>query len=261
MFRSIAIVFSTYSKIPMPIFEWKEEDLRYSMCAFPLVGLVLAALSCGAYRLMLCLGAGNLLTAGVMTVLPLIFTGGIHMDGYMDTMDALSSCGSREKKLEILKDPHIGAFAVIHAVIYTVAELSLWSELARLDIEGYMGNMLFYLVMAGYVMSRTLSAASVLTFKKAKADGMVSDLSKAQGTKCRTIIAAVLILLIVLMFVLYGIYALCTVIPAVSVFLFYRRMSYRSFEGITGDLAGWFLQICELSVLFTVVMTSMILKL
>ena len=261
MFRSIAIVFSTYSIIPMPICKWKEEDLRYSMCAFPLVGLVLAAISYGAYSLLLCLGAGNLLIAGIMTILPLIITGGIHMDGYMDTMDALCSYGSREKKLEILKDPHIGAFAVIHAIIYTVTALSLWSELIRLDIEGYMGNMLFCLVMAGYVMSRTLSAISVLSFKKAKDNGMVSDLSKAQGTKCRLIVAAILILLIILLCVFYGIYSLCAVIPAISVFLLYRRMSYRRFGGITGDIAGWFLQLCELSVLFTTVITAMIYKL
>ena len=48
----------------------------------------------------------------------LLVTGGIHMDGYMDTMDALHSYGNREKKLEILKDSHIGAFAVIMTVLY-----------------------------------------------------------------------------------------------------------------------------------------------
>ena len=35
--KSIAIAFSMYSKIPMVQFEWKEEDMRYSMCFFPLV--------------------------------------------------------------------------------------------------------------------------------------------------------------------------------------------------------------------------------
>ncbi|HCM91578.1 MAG TPA: adenosylcobinamide-GDP ribazoletransferase, partial [Lachnospiraceae bacterium] len=36
MLRSIIIAFSTYSKIPMPRFEWKGEDMKYTMCAFPL---------------------------------------------------------------------------------------------------------------------------------------------------------------------------------------------------------------------------------
>ena len=43
--KSIAIAFSMYSKIPMPQFEWKEEDMRYSMCFFPFVGIVIGLLS------------------------------------------------------------------------------------------------------------------------------------------------------------------------------------------------------------------------
>ena len=256
--RSVAISFTTYSVIPMPVFDWKDEDMKYSMSAFPLVGLILAALSYGVCKLLLFLGAGNLFTAGILTVLPLLYTGGIHMDGFMDTMDALCSYSDKEKKLEILKDPHIGAFAVIHAILYVVLDLILWSELIRLNIEGYAGNMLFYLVMAGYVMSRTLSALAVVSFRKAKPDGMVSDISKAQDRKCRILLTFILIVMTLILFTLGGIFALCIIVPAGLVFLYYRRMSYRSFGGITGDLAGWFLQVCELSVLFAAVLTALI---
>ena len=261
MLRSIAVAFSTYSIIPMPQFEWKKEDMKYSMCAFPLVGLVLAALSYGIYRLLLFLDAGTLLMAGFMTVLPLLYTGGIHMDGYMDTRDALCSYGDREKRLTILRDPHVGAFSVIHAIIYTVTEYALWSELIRLNVEGYTVNVLFCLVMAGYVVSRILSAVSVVCFRKAKTDGMVSGISGAQDRKCPVILIGMLVVLIVGLFVLGRLYALCVIVPSVLSFLWYRWMSYRNFGGITGDIAGWFLQVCELSVLFTVVMTALILKL
>lgn len=44
--------------------------------------------------------------------MPLLVTGGIHIDGFSDTMDALSSHAERQKKLEIMDDPHIGAFGV-----------------------------------------------------------------------------------------------------------------------------------------------------
>ena len=53
---------------------------------------------------------------------------GIHLDGYADTIDAISSYGDREKKLQILKDPHTGAFAVIGLCVYFTAVLALWSE-------------------------------------------------------------------------------------------------------------------------------------
>ena len=69
----------------------------------------------------------------------LLVTGGIHMDGYMDTMDALHSYGSREKKLEILKDSHIGAFAVImtvpHLQTYTAFLLFWHTEMRQLQLH------------------------------------------------------------------------------------------------------------------------------
>ena len=52
------------------------------------------------------------------TAIPLIITGGFHADGFLDVSDSLCSYGSREKKLKILKDPHIGAFAVIRLAVY-----------------------------------------------------------------------------------------------------------------------------------------------
>ena len=52
--RSLLIAFSTYSRIPVPQVEWNEENRRYSMCFFPLVGLVLGLLVWG--WLALCAG-------------------------------------------------------------------------------------------------------------------------------------------------------------------------------------------------------------
>ena len=259
LLRSIAVAFTTYSRIPMPVFEWKDEDMKYSMCAFPLTGVVLSALSFCVYHLLISLRAGNLLLSVVMTVLPLLYTGGIHMDGFMDTTDALCSYGDRAKKLDILKDPHIGAFAVIHALIYVLFSLALWNELIRLNVEGYAENMLFYLVMTGYIMSRILSALAVVSFKKAKDEGMVSDISKAQDRKCRGILIGITTVFTALLVACTGMYSLCVIAPSVFTFLYYRRTSYRSFGGITGDLAGWFLQICELSILFTAVAVALVI--
>lgn len=50
--------------------------------------------------------------------MPLLVTGGIHIDGFSDTMDALSSHAERQKKLEIMDDPHIGAFGVRWIIVY-----------------------------------------------------------------------------------------------------------------------------------------------
>ena len=39
--RSIAMAFAMFSRIPMPRIEWKKENMRYMLCALPLVGAAL----------------------------------------------------------------------------------------------------------------------------------------------------------------------------------------------------------------------------
>ena len=74
----------------------------------------------------------------VFLVFLLLITGGIHIDGYMDTMDAVHSYGDREKKLEILKDSHIGAFAVIMLVTYVLAAAGAFSYILKIKIRIYL---------------------------------------------------------------------------------------------------------------------------
>ena len=91
-----------FSALPMPQFDWNEKNMRYALCAFPLVGVVCGALWCVCGVLPLPVAA----RAAGFCLVPVWVTGGIHLDGYADTCDALSSYGDTAKKLEILKDPH-----------------------------------------------------------------------------------------------------------------------------------------------------------
>lgn len=111
--RSLCIAFSTYSRIPVPQVAWTDENRKYSMCFFPLIGAVIGLLLWGWLALCDVLGFGALLRGAVGALLPILVTGGIHMDGFMDTSDALASWQPPEKRLEILKDSHVGAFAVL----------------------------------------------------------------------------------------------------------------------------------------------------
>ena len=105
---SCLIAISMYSKIPVPQVEWTKEKMNHAMCFFPLVGAVQGCL----LGLWLVIAAQFDLSVGIRflwaSAIPFLVTGGIHMDGFMDTMDAVHSYGDRTKKLEILKDPHLG---------------------------------------------------------------------------------------------------------------------------------------------------------
>ena len=117
------IAFSIYSRIPMPAFLWEEKDRKRAMYFFPLVGAVVGVLFYGAFWFLEYKGAGTVFSAAVLTAIPFFVTGGIHMDGFLDTCDARASFGDREKKLEILKDPHTGAFGVILGILYLNSEI------------------------------------------------------------------------------------------------------------------------------------------
>ena len=97
--QTMAVAFAMFSALPVPQFTWNSKNMRYALCAFPLIGGVIGALwsLCGALPL------PDMIRAGGFCLIPVLVTGGIHLDGYADTSDALSSYGDREKKLEILK--------------------------------------------------------------------------------------------------------------------------------------------------------------
>ena len=103
--KGFVIAFSIYSKIPVPQFDWKEEDMQYHLCFFPLIGLIIGALEAGWFFLGNEVGISHLCKTLIAVAIPLLVTGGFHMDGFMDTMDAFHSYQDKEKKLAILKGP------------------------------------------------------------------------------------------------------------------------------------------------------------
>jgi len=128
--KSLIIAFAMYSKFPMPRVDWEKKALSWALCWFPLVGLAVGAVLWLWLALAGWLGFGAVFTAALALLLPIALSGGIHLDGFCDTCDALSSHQSRERKLEILKDSHTGAFAIICCGLYLLVFFAAWCEAA-----------------------------------------------------------------------------------------------------------------------------------
>ena len=237
--KACIIALGTYSKLPVPYFEWKEEDMRYSICFFPLAGVLTGAAQwlwlwfCNKY------GTGVMAKAAAVIIINILITGGIHIDGYMDTMDALHSYQPAGRKLEILKDAHIGAFAVIMFVAYVMVYIGVIPEISYNIIP---------LFASTFVFSRILSGLSVVIFKSAKKEGMLYAFSKPaqRKTVCAVLVIELLFAAAVL-FYFYNIKAAVVIGVMLAVFVYYRYKSYKEFGGITGDIAGWFLCLCEMA--------------
>ena len=252
----------------MPRVEWTGRNMRYMMCAFPLVGLAIA-LACALYLQLLPLLAGFLqksvspaLAALGLLLLPLALTGGIHVDGFMDTCDALGSHADREKKLAIMKDSHTGAFAVLGCGLYLLVSFVLLQELCRallqisaagalnpaesapMPLPGFRSLLPFY---ALFVQSRLLSAFAVAVFPIDKDSGLVHTFASASDRRLTAVCCFLCFLALAVALVLLCRWqGLLVILSALVCFLCYFVTAKRAFGGITGDTAGCFVCLCEL---------------
>ena len=256
LLRTIAVTFAQYSRIPVPVFEWDQQDMVYSMSAFPLVGAVIGLLNTGVF--MLCCGFSVPAAAAalLMTAVPVIVTGGFHIDGFMDVSDALSSYADREEKLRILKDPHIGAFAVIRlallGLIYIASVIIIASYGSTSRQLTDPGAIIVMILSAGFVLSRCLSAYSVLTFRSAKNEGMLYYEASAAGKGRKANLACVSVWAIaacIFMISMDPAAGIIVILTCSCVFVWYRHLSYSRFGGITGDTSGWLVTVCETAVM------------
>ena len=245
VFRSFIIAVSMYSKIPMPQFAWKEKDMRYAICFFPVVGVITGLVQ---YLLNFCLEK-EFLTAWeyviASAVVPLLIIGGIHLDGFMDVSDALHSYAPAEKKLEIMKDPHIGAFAVISLLAPGLLWIGALMELSVHMTKGIAAAMPFI-----YVLSRIFSGMALVWFPAARKDGLLYTFASAAHKKTvRITLICTAVFCGCMLLWLSPAAGLLLLLFCLGFLAFYRVYAMRIFGGITGDTEGWFLCLEELFML------------
>ena len=247
--KSIIIAFAMYSKIPMPHVEWDKRSLSWALCAFPLVGVVIGAALYGWLLLADAMGL-TALKAAVAVALPLALSGCIHLDGFCDTCDALSSHQSRERKLEILKDSHTGAFAIICCGLYLMVFYALWREV---DTAG--GSAL--VLALGPVLSRSYSGLAGVSWKNARGSGLLATFTEpVDGRRAQVVLVALVLLSAGAMVLVSPVAGGAAALGAALTFLYYRVMAFRQFGGITGDTEGFFVQICECAMVFAVLLAQ-----
>jgi adenosylcobinamide-GDP ribazoletransferase len=254
LLQTVAAAFSVFSRIPVPRTEWTEKNLRYMLCAFPLVGAVIGLLLWGWSLICLFLGFGRILFAAGLTLLPVLVTGGIHLDGFCDTTDALASNASPERRREILKDTHTGAFAVIGVAAYLLLYFALATEVSDAP-----GTALTLGLM--HVLSRTLSGLAVLLFPASTNKGMLAAFKESAAKRNAAAVLLVLFTAAAGSLLWLSWPAASMVLAALLCLLGLRRMAHKKFNGMSGDLAGWFLQTAELAMLAALIITEKVVAL
>ena len=249
---TVAVAFAMFSAIPVPQPVWNERNMRYALCAFPLIGVVCGLAWAGWAWLAGALAFPPLLRAGGLCLAPVLITGGIHLDGYADTSDALASCAEPARKREILADPHCGAFAVIRLCVYFTAYLALCAAVEPTPRA--------VLAMGlGFVLERALSGWAIATFPLSKNTGLAHTFATgADKRRCRRVLAVVAAAAALGMAAAYGAIGAAMMLAVLATFAQYRFDICRRFGGLSGDLAGWFVQRAELWMLAALVAGQLI---
>ena len=161
--------------------DWCEKDFADSVRYFPLIGLVLGIIYTAFAALLLSFLPQNGIllphhvVAAILLILPILLTGGLHCDGFMDTMDGLFSGRSRERMLEIMKDSRVGANGVFAFVLLMIFDWSILLDLLQ-------SAWLFPALFAMPIISRLMMVVAISAFPYARPVGM-GKAFKDGGTK------------------------------------------------------------------------------
>ncbi|MBR2591132.1 MAG: adenosylcobinamide-GDP ribazoletransferase [Clostridia bacterium] len=233
--RALVMCFSMFCAIPCPIHSWAEESVPYISLFLPLVGAFVGGLwTLCAYVLRL-LALPNLVNAAILCAFPFLITGGMHMDGFLDVTDAVKSRRPLEERRKILKDPHVGSFAVLSAILLIMGQFALFAS-AKEE-----ANILALLIIC--VCSRCMAAAAVILLKPMKTSQYATAKTRS---KVRALVPLLVLAAVVACgFVFFGKYGFVSlaVIAGYSVF---AACGYRSLQGMSGDISGYALTLAEL---------------
>ena len=233
MFRQISSVFSFLTIIPTG-----SSDLQTTarhMYLFPIIGIAIGLLlglaGWGLSMFLEPLIVGLLVTAGLVLI-----TGVHHLDGLSDFADGLMVKGTKERKLEVMKDPKIGSAGIISIVLYVAGVI-----IALSFVKGFE---LFYAVLMGEIIAKFCMVLAASIGPSAWA-GSNSPFIDSMNDKKKLAIAALVTILIIAAFQNNAGFA--ALIAAVIVTLIIVGVSRRSFGGISGDIMGAINEITRLS--------------
>ncbi len=205
---------------------WTAEDFGRSTRFFPLVGLVLGiCYALAAWILVSVLGM-RVLTAALLLILPLLLTGGLHADGFMDTADGVFSGRERERKLEIMKDSRVGSFGVVAFVLLMFLQFAL-----LLDMSPPLLVSVFFVMP---IIGRMAMVLAVSCFPYARADGMgktFADMADRGTVAIAAVTTSVLVIPI-------GLLATLALVLGIVFALLFCRWMTAILGGVTGDVYG-----------------------
>jgi adenosylcobinamide-GDP ribazoletransferase len=233
--------FSFLTIIPASRGELSQKTMSASRAFFPVVGLFLGAVLVSLDR-----GLGRVLplslTSAILVVTLVVMTRGLHLEGFLDTCDGLLGGYTKERRLEIMRDPHVGAFAVAGGFCLILLK---WTALCSLPSDERSQGLLLFPILSRWAMVLALAA-----FPYARAQGLGSSFH--QGSSGVVTITAAIITLSVSA-IIAGVDGLILFMVATTLSWLIGKGISTLLGGLTGDAYGAINELTEVALLVMVV--------
>lgn len=228
----------------------EDEDLARSMIFYPVVGLLIGLTCVAFYHL-----SSRIFTPAISLVIAyifgIIFTGGLHLDGFADMCDGFYAGKDKSEILSIMKDSHIGTMAVLGLFCLLSLKLSLlFSILLR-------GQLIETLLVVPAI-SRWVMTMSAVLYPYARMEGGTGKpFVENIGIK-EAIISSLFISII--SYLVVGTSGIVVSIATLGVALIFMQWVKKKIGGITGDILGGLNEISEISALFLLQLSFAIVR-
>ncbi len=233
--RTLRIAFGLMTTLPVRLpADWVEGDSGRASVWYPFVGLVIGALTWLTWKgTMFALPP---LVAGILTLLVwVILTGGLHLDGLADCCDGLFVSAEKERRLEVMKDPHVGAFGVVGLILILLLKVAALVSLSPVSSVS--------ILLAASLARWCILPAGLLP--RARPSGMGADF--AAGFRRSFIPWGLLIPLVIgILIGIGGVFAILAGIAAAGLILWLAKSRI---GGVTGDVFGMIVETVEAAVL------------
>jgi adenosylcobinamide-GDP ribazoletransferase len=237
--RNLRIAFGLMTTLPIGLpDDWSAGDSGRAAVWYPLVGLAIGALTWLTWKVTILFFPA--FVAGIVTLVVWVaLTGGLHLDGLADCCDGLFVSAGPERRLEIMKDPHIGTFGVIGLILVLFLKAAALASLTSATSLG--------ILLAASLARWCILPAGLLPL--ARASGMGADF--ALGLRRSFIIWSAVIPLAIA--ISLGVRGALSILAGTGAMALVLWLAKSRIGGVTGDVFGMLVEIVETVVLLAFV--------
>ncbi|KKI90319.1 hypothetical protein WQ54_20335 [Bacillus sp. SA1-12] len=227
----IILALQFLTRIPIPInCPWEKQFIKGALTSFGIIGFIIGGILTLGYTITDLVFPLWMISLFIVT-LWVILTGGLHLDGLMDVADAIGSNAPIEKKLQIMKDPQVGSFAVLTVIFHLVWKTAFIFGIV-LQINGQIMQLFVGLCVIA-ACSRLVPLFLLYFVPVMKQEGLAYYWK--QHLSVREVIVGTVI---VILFALLSPNMLLICFSYLLYFFFFRRWILKNFKGINGDILG-----------------------